>query len=312
MQKVLRDVIPFSHSDNDKTPLVSVIIPAFGRVDKLARALRSVANQTYKHWEIIVVDDGSPEPITKSILGENCPNLTLLRNEQNLGAGAARNAAIRAANGKLVAFLDSDDEWLSDKLQIQVQGFIKESAANPDLVGMVSGFRLLALGKGSSAQTDRIPKPMQEIGRLAGGCDMSPGSTLLVRTSVFSELGGFCESMRRFEDWDWLIRLSERYSLGCCSEILSLVHLGRRAGVEALRLPCVLMRDRHLGRFLEINRGYGRQFLSTLSYELAVASFSDGRFILALSYFLKSAVRSPGTALSLLPRVIRGIVYGVS
>ncbi len=98
---------------------ISVVIPTYDRLRLLSRALDSVAAQSRKADEIVVVDDGSRDGTERFVL-ETYPEVRLLRQE-NRGVSAARNAGIRAATGGLIAFLDSDDEWLPCKLERQLE-----------------------------------------------------------------------------------------------------------------------------------------------------------------------------------------------
>ena len=102
----------------DKIPFVSVIIPTFNRGWILKEAVDSVLGQTYRNFELIVVDDGSTDN-TAQILETYQGRITVIRQE-NAGVSAARNRGIRKASGRLISFLDSDDLWLSGKLERQV------------------------------------------------------------------------------------------------------------------------------------------------------------------------------------------------
>jgi len=99
-----------------KNPTVSVIIPTYNRAHLLDRAIRSVLDQTYQDFELIVVDDGSSDPTAEVIATFADPRIYYLRHEKNRGAAAARNTGIEASQGDYVAFLDSDCEWLPKKL----------------------------------------------------------------------------------------------------------------------------------------------------------------------------------------------------
>lgn len=100
-------------------PLVSVIIPTYNRSKWLVEAIRSVLNQTYGNYEILVIDDGSEENIANlSILKNN--KIKYFRNE-NRGVAFSRNYGIKKAKGKYIAFLDSDDFWVKNKLEVQVK-----------------------------------------------------------------------------------------------------------------------------------------------------------------------------------------------
>lgn len=106
-----------------KKPLVSVITPTYNSADTIVRTLASVTGQSFKNWEHIIVDDASSDK-TCDILATHCTqndNVHLIRMDTNKGAGFARNIGIEAAQGKYIAFLDSDDLWLPQKLERQLQ-----------------------------------------------------------------------------------------------------------------------------------------------------------------------------------------------
>lgn len=108
-------------------PFVSVVIPFFNRQDKVLRAVNSVLNQSYNNYEILLINDGSTEDVSKIItLKENHKNIQLI-NQNNLGPAAARNRGINNALGEYIAFLDSDDEWREDKLEKQLNFMLKSN-----------------------------------------------------------------------------------------------------------------------------------------------------------------------------------------
>ena len=102
------------------SPIVSVIIPTYNRAEVIERALDSVLAQTYQDYEIIVIDDASTDQTCAVVEAYDDPRIRLIRSHANGGAGAARNAGIVQAQGEYIAFLDSDDEWLAQKLAKQV------------------------------------------------------------------------------------------------------------------------------------------------------------------------------------------------
>src|SRR5688572_28062706 len=94
------------------TPAVSVVIPVYNRPDAVRRAIQSVLGQTDQDFEIIVVDDGSTEAVAAAVASIPDRRVRLIRHDRNRGGSAARNTGIRASKAPLVAFLDSDDEWM--------------------------------------------------------------------------------------------------------------------------------------------------------------------------------------------------------
>ena len=105
---------------NFSGPLVTVIIPTYNRANQISRAIHSVQAQSYKHWELLIVDDASNDDTAKIISNIADSRIQYIRHETNQGAAAARNTALAQAKGEYIAFLDSDDEWIPAKLEKQV------------------------------------------------------------------------------------------------------------------------------------------------------------------------------------------------
>ncbi|MCC5947028.1 MAG: glycosyltransferase family 2 protein [Nitriliruptoraceae bacterium] len=124
------------------SPMYSVIVPTFGRPEYLGEAIESVLAQTLGDFEVIVVDDASPGPVTLPVAD---PRVRLIRAEENGGPGAARNLGVQHALGQRLAFLDDDDLWLPRRLELARAGLERASLTicwqNPDgrvLEGMVA------------------------------------------------------------------------------------------------------------------------------------------------------------------------------
>ena len=108
--------------------IVSIIIPTFNRADKVVRAVSSILSQTFEDIEIIVVDDASTDG-TKAALAKYHNNIIYIQHSLNTGVSAARNTGIRKSTSKQVSFLDSDDYWLPEKLEVQVDFFNRHPEA---------------------------------------------------------------------------------------------------------------------------------------------------------------------------------------
>ena len=108
---------------------VSVVIPSYNSSSYIMDAVKSVLNQTYDNLEVIIADDASTDDTRAVIRKIREPRVKLIERTENGGAAAARNSAIRAATGRYIAFLDSDDYWLPDKLSKQI-GKMQEEAAS--------------------------------------------------------------------------------------------------------------------------------------------------------------------------------------
>lgn len=189
-------------------PAVSVVVPVFNRRHLLPRALASVAAQTYRDFELILVDDGSTDSPSDALEACGVPNVRLIRHNENRGAAAARNTGIQAAKGEWIAFLDSDDSWEPEKLALQVAG-LDESRGR--ICVSCTGYHLHRDGHSAVICLDL--QPGEFATSILWGCNISPGSSLVAHREVFDKIGLFDEQLGRLEDWDWLLRLSRHYDV---------------------------------------------------------------------------------------------------
>jgi glycosyltransferase involved in cell wall biosynthesis len=186
-------------------PSVSVIIPTFNRSRWLIRAIRSVLNQTFRDYEVIVVDDGSSDDTYQALI-PSMPMIRYVRQQVNRGVSAARNSGIRRADAPWIAFLDSDDYWLEDKLSIQME-FLER---NPGTLACQTEEIWIRDGRRVNPRT-RHRKPSGDIfAQSLKLCLVSPSSVVLKR-SLLNEIGLFDESLPAAEDYDLWLRISCRY-----------------------------------------------------------------------------------------------------
>jgi glycosyltransferase involved in cell wall biosynthesis len=190
---------------NDFMPFVTVIIPTYNRADLLSEALESVFRQTYRDYEIIVVDDGSTDD-TPRITEQYKDKITVIR-QTNGGRSRARNAGIAAARGRYIAFLDDDDLWVPRKLEQQVR-ILEE---NPT-VGLVScSVHLTREGSPTRTWSQTTPSGLDAwTEQLVLGDGVHNPSTLLIRKDILCRIELFDPNVEPCEDWDLLIRLAFR------------------------------------------------------------------------------------------------------
>ena len=214
---------------------ISVVIPAYNREKTIKRCIDSAMRQTYAASEIIVVDDGSTDK-TLNIIEKEYNGAVRVIKQKHKGAQAARNAGIRIAQGEYIAFLDSDDEWLLDKLEAQ----IKELKVNSDAV---------ICGDGIIQQdwTDSIPKAydaaerknkrvgLKRLFRLKGKSgyvykEILNNSfclfpALLTSRKNLLEIGMLDENVPSYQEWDTAIRLAKKYEFIYLHKPLFVYHL---------------------------------------------------------------------------------------
>lgn len=184
---------------------VSVIIPTYNRAKKVSSAVSSVLDQTCTDFEIIVIDDASTDD-TNDRLEEFGDKIRLIKHGENRGVSAARNTGIKEAKGKYIALLDSDDYWVPKKLEVQIDFFNKNQAAvicQAREIWIRNGRRVNPAKKHLKPSGD-IFIPSLKL------CLVSPSAVMLKR-SLFDEVGLFDEELPVCEDYDLWLRISYKY-----------------------------------------------------------------------------------------------------
>lgn len=205
---------------NDATPLISVIMSVYNEEMFLREAVESIQNQTLQDWELIIVDDCSTDG-TRDILKElqeKDPRIRVVLNEENLGLTVNLNRALEIAEGRFIARMDGDDISHPDRLEKELSYLQK----HPDL--MLISCRTETFGK-EHLRSDIEGEPEYLRCRMLVRPVLAhPG--FFVRGEVFRELGfRYDESFRQAQDYDLAARLTRKYSIGICPEVL----LGYRA-----------------------------------------------------------------------------------
>ena len=199
----------------------SVIIPTYNRASLLPRAIESVRKQTHTAWELWIMDDGSSDDTPAVLDACSDSRINHVRIAHG-GVSAARNAGVRMSRSRAISFLDSDDEWLPNKLSRQLEYW----AEHPELPLIYSseiwmrGERQVTPPEHYRGESGRI------LSRAIRTSVISP-STAMLDKSIFEQLGGFDESYPVCEDYDLWLRLCSRYEVGWISEPLIVRHGGR-------------------------------------------------------------------------------------
>lgn len=304
------------------SPLVSIVIPVYNRADLIGDTIKSCLAQSYGSFEVVLVDDCSSDDLTSALAPFAAePRVRLVRHERNRGVSAARNSGVQAANGTLVAFLDSDDSWRPTKLERQIADV--GSRSTPDFVcgtltevhaeGTASKIRPKRRKPRGVALGDylfvdkvqrRLPKVDWQGAPLMGGC-FAQTSSLLLPTELAAETP-FRTELNQYEDMAFLLDLD-------------------RKGVDFLLVeqPLTVQNDDdrpgRLGASDDIERG--RRFLDAIGEALspdARLAFEathlahlygrdqPGRVIgLALKAFFRGAI-APKSVLGILSRSLLG------
>ena len=186
-------------------PTVSVIIPTYNRAHLIGRSIQSVLTQTYEDFELIIVDDGSTDNTEEIVMAFNDHRISYLKQSSNRGVSAARNIGIKAARGSYIAFQDSDDEWLPQKLEKQVALFEEDKKGD---LGLVLCETLGVSQHGELRVAPQIDKlNCEQLISYLGAYGEGTQRFVLKRDITAPELY-FDEHLKAWEEWDLMLRVS--------------------------------------------------------------------------------------------------------
>lgn len=211
----------------------SVVIPTYNRAYILREALESVLAQSYEDFEILVVDDGSTDNTLEIIQNLHCERIHYIRHERNRGCSASYNTGIRAAEGELITFLDSDDLWKPEYLERQVSFFSRHPEASvvftdTEVVGgdepIVSLSGCMERFRGMLATREKAEEYVFS-GREMYLCLLEEvpikPSAAVVRRGIFDRVRMFDEAWPSGTDWDLFLRLSQVSCFGYIDRVLA-------------------------------------------------------------------------------------------
>lgn len=199
-------------------PPVSVVIPAYNRAATIGAAIASVLRQTFSDFELVVVDDGSTDGTLAAARAVTDPRLRVVAAPRNMGAAGARNLGVTESRGTWIAFQDSDDEWLPEKLEKQMARLAIPPAAGGEWGACYCGLLTVgALDARPGARTTLRYVPDPKVVPVEGDIvapllarNMISTQTLVVRRDLFLALGSFDDTTTPIEDWDFALRLAAR------------------------------------------------------------------------------------------------------
>jgi len=191
-----------------KDPRISIIIPTYNRDNLILKALESIFIQTFQDFEILIIDDASTDKTEQVIKELNHSKVRYFKLENNSGQCIARNFGVKRAKGEFVAFLDSDDEWLPEKIEKQVALFETGS----DRLGGVYGNSYTTDAIKNTTTLAVVENRRGDIHNefMRGFCPPTP-SMFMVKREAIEKVNGFDEALITFVDLDLWIRISEHY-----------------------------------------------------------------------------------------------------
>lgn len=277
------------------SPRVSVIIPTYNRESTIGLAIQSVLDQTFADFEVLVIDDGSTDSTESVVRAFGDPRLAYLRQRHSGLPAVARNTGLRRARGEYVAFLDSDDLWLRDKLAVQVAYM----DAHPEV----------ALSYTNTYQFAEDPERCQQQPVLLSeeafsghvferlyGRQRIPNLTVMIKGMVVDTVGLLDEDerLKANEDYEYWLRIAHRYPIGYIDKPLA-KYRHHPAGISKARvatyqakLALIEKLDELYPSFVARHKKERARWLSQVHYHLGRALLLDGRPSAARSHFRAS------------------------
>jgi len=270
-------------------PKVSVVIPTFKRSHIISRSVQSVLNQSYRDFEIIVVNDGFKDNTEEVLKSFNDKRIKYLEHDQNMGQSAARNTGIKAARGQYIAFQDSDDEWLPEKLAKQMRVF---ETSSPH-VGVVYTQRW------STADNINFHIPFSKTNikvdsfrkNLLQRSLITPQSAMVL-ADCFKKAGFFDESLHHLEDWELWIRISKYYEFKFLNEPLVKVY-HENDNISGNQDNLIKAMESILSKHFENFKGAGKRILAMQYYSLGNLLCRNGDFSRGRKYLLQAIRTNP-------------------
>ena len=300
--------------NNESSPLISIIMPAYNSESTIAPSIDSVRSQTLQDWELIIIDDNSSDNTDKIVRPYLIDERIILINlQQNQGVAAARNTGISESKGKYITFLDSDDLWMPEKLEHQIAFHRK----NPDLHMSYTDYEIIGEISESSSS---LKKQMKDHNKIKSGVpriyyeNMIGILTVMAEKKILVDLGGFDTSLQGTEDHDLWIRMAKAgYHFGYIREKLAKYRLtggGLSRSLNKYKLQRKkLLRKHYLENSMSpvarlawgtYYRHFGYEYYKRQTYSLAkmyyfkaIQYFGFGRTgLLMLYFYLRSLLKS--------------------
>ena len=246
---------------------VSVIIPVFNRSELLKRALDSVFSQSLAPRQVIVVDDGSTDDTIELLRSKNSSTVSVI-SQENAGVSRARNVGISASSHEWIAFLDSDDEWHSRKLEKQVD-FLTQ---NPEYQICHSDEIWIRKGIRVNPKRYHAKSGGWIFSKCLPLCAISPSAVIVNRT-VFSDVGLFDEELPVCEDYDMWLRVTSKYPVGFVDEHLVIKYGGHEDQLSRAYPAMDRFRIRALLKLLQsdtLSKNYRKLTIEVLIKKLSI------------------------------------------
>lgn len=265
-------------------PLVSVVIPTYNRLEELERAVRSVLKQTFDNLEIIVVNDSKSEfAVKKLIYGFKDSRIKYFKNRRRKGGSGARNTGILNANGRYIALLDDDDEWMPKKLEKQIQ---KIEKLDSNWGGCYCGYKRIEGLEWKEYNCLKEGDIKKEY--LLNKSPICGGSTLLFKKSVLNYIGLFDEELDRHQDTLFLVEFLRFFKIAYVNEVLVKINGHNFPSAKKIERAKFILIKKIRQDIFELTKRERKIFYAFQYIDLAIAFSFEGNIEKVIHYFLKS------------------------
>jgi glycosyltransferase involved in cell wall biosynthesis len=284
---------------------VSIIIPAYNCERFISETIESVIDQTFRNFEVLIVDDGSTDGL-KRIVDEFATRDTRIKYmyQKNRGVSSARNFGFRESHGKFIAFLDSDDVWLPENLELKVNRFDRDN------VGLVHSDASII--NEHSEKNQSILRGMEgdvlDALLLWDGTQIPGPSSILIRRDVLDTVGLFDESLSTAADKDLFIRIAARYKIGRIDQVTWKYRIhsnNMHKNIPAMEADVLFMYRKARSMNLFKTKAFEKKCFSVMYLILAATWAGDGGDLKkSFLYFLRAFRSDPPVIFSVMRRVV--------
>ncbi len=259
-----------------KTPKISIILPTYNRANTIHESILSVLNQTYEDFELIIVDDGSTDNTKEVIEIFEDSRIQYIKHEENKGAASAMNTGIKKSKGSFISIQNSDDKWLPEKLENEINGF---NSPNPKLGVVYSGLCRIIGNRKIYIPSKSVKKKEGYLSDDLLNINFVNGLSL-IRKDCFEKVGYYDEELVGLEDWEIYLRISKYYDFKFIDKPLIIASLSQ----DSLSIkPSVMISatqmilNKHFNKFLNNKKALALNYGFIGSWSCLDGKLKEGR-----------------------------------
>lgn len=286
-------------------PVVSVVIPTYNRANTILRSIQSVLRQTYQDFELIIVDDASTDNTEEMVKSINDSRIKYIKHQKNRGGSAARNTGINEAIGNYIAFLDSDDEWLPEKLEKQIKVLNNLSS---EWGGVYCGAIIIKNNGVKIKKADKQGDLYDEF--LNYNVHIFGGSTLTARKSALDRVGLFDETFSRHQDFEFLLRFLKVSKIAAVTLPLAKIYLHNPPLPERVEVAKYKFLNKFRTDIESQGKWKARKIRGEHWLELSDHFFMAGKFKKGFYYLKKAVLQTPILPPNRYARIIIHLIMG--